>query len=1136
MTMPHRRLLLSAVCCLLAGALGAVEIPVAVNDYFGVGYRSEPVSFDVEPETPCPVSRIGIEEQVFQVEILAGSPEAVEKARVWTLVTLPREVPEAEAGLPGDRSRHLPLTLIVDGEVAIYKARPAATSAPAEPIGGVATRILDNGVIRVRVPVADAELGGASALSLPGPVVSLARGDGEMLGHGYLDAINRVQAVTVATAIGPVYAEHDITYRCAGGRSYRARVRLYPGKPWVRVVEDFDLGGNARYVFNYGDWPAARFLRTSDAKRCQWQDLAGASNPCGDFVTIPGQTALARMVVWTQFNYFGGKQETVALRTPGEDGLAVGGFYIRPDRWTRAKVNHVDLYRRPEVPGRPLTRGVIGLDGAEDRLALEAWLVDGHREWALFAVPAADHDWLVRAHVRDGVWPLDRLNRLPLVWNADGSPVDPAATVPGDGPVGGIPGQVLHGTKGRSGLQVFNGSNGNIRGGCPDPQGWDGSVDESVRAAPGANDDRVGRAARAYMASDDSAYPSVRVMLPWSHPEALNPFYQGMENMNFNADLYRFIYRDALALSALGHPAAERFREHSERSLDLALGRYVYPQSGCWEESHGYAGHTLKVVAPLVRAIANSGGRDHREDPRLARMLGFFVDVYSPVDREFRTRVVPPIGDHGLSLASPTRRLGKHLQLFAGAEDPEVRRIAGRVAALIRTEGGPVPDGIETVPTTLPSRWLQGYGAVLRGVGGEAAAVDLVLEDLLVRGENESDLMLRLRVAGDGFADQAYGRAPTYNIAEHAATLTACERTDDGWRLGLDYEVFSDKWVRGGKGSLELTVTGDAVAYAGTFKGEKRTGTGSWTPRPTESFCVVRAGQSWGHHHADKGSLWFWGRGVHFFGDAAWGAPPGGGYWNPYKQQAPSGTQIELVGINNWTLPCKYPAPWIADSEFGREFDYALARCLYPYNPPLDCSRSTPVALNNGYDRQVLFVPPDLLIVRDTVETTCPTVWRLHSYQPEGTTVAGHRAELASPHAVSADLVMAHPEGVDLELHHTIPDALPISGAGNKAAGKPFAGKAGASAMLRWLMPADTDVTWVVATRDADAGPVAVERLDPEGRVVRARLADGMVVTACLAATPFTWQDAEISFTGTVGLIITSDGETRRYPIRGRFE
>jgi hypothetical protein len=316
-----------------------------------------------------------------------------------------------------------------------------------------------------------------------------------------------------------------------------------------------------------------------------------------------------------------------------------------------------------------------------------------------------------------------------------------------------------------------------------------------------------------------------------------------------------------------------------------------------------------------------------------------------------------------------------------------------------------------------------------------------------------------------------------------------------------------------------------AGRFKGTFNGTEVSGnvTGRLDPHEAESYIVVRAGQSWGHHHADKGSLWGWFRDVHFFGDCDWGGPPGGTYWNPFKQGPASGTQIEFVGINNWTLPCKFPAPWISDEQYEKGFDYVNARCLYPYNPDLDLSRSTPVALQNGYDRQVLFVHPDLMIVRDNVETTCPTIWRMHSYQPQGTTVDGSRAALASRHGVTGDLAIAYPANPKIELV----DKIDI--AESKAFGEKFA----QSVMLKWQMPANTSATWTFAARGNQEKPARVESIDPEGRVTRITLDSGTEIIALLNRDPFQWKGEGIEFDGTVALVIRESGKpTRAHAVR----
>ncbi|MFP4054331.1 MAG: hypothetical protein ACLFV7_10780 [Phycisphaerae bacterium] len=1086
-------------------------------------------------------------------------------------------------------------------------------------VGRVPLAILDNGMFRCKVPWVGVEYTTpVQVFDVPGPVVSVSRDGTKWIGSGYLDSMLRVKKLEVRTDEGPIYTEVRMVYHFENDRTYKVRARLYAHKPYVQLVEDFDLGGASKYVFNYDDWNAGSFLNPGDARLVSWDSLR-QGNPCGDFVEIEGQKALARLAIWSQFNYFAGKQETIALKepdpsalkeryaaqrqkyaeemekyrrrvasgwkdrrgrgprepkkpeqpayeqtpytlagtsaklgnvsTPPGEAMAVGAFYIRPDRWTRAKVNHVDLYMRPEVPGNRMTRGVVGLKGATLRTAMEAWLVDGHREWAIFAVPAADDHFFAKAHVLEGVWPLDRLNRLTLVWNSDGSPVKPEHQKPPLADAGGAAGPVLKGTRGRSGLQYFNGSNGHIRGGYPPRDGWDGTVEPTY--AKDADINRmVSLAITAYMASDDSAYPSFRAMLPWTHPEAINPFYQGMENMNFNADLYRYVSSRAYPLAKMGHPEAGRFLTHAEKSFDMALDRYVYPQSGCWEESHGYAGHTLKVVGPLAQAMANTKGRHNfLNDPRLARMVEFFLYVHSPVDAEFGNRVVPAVGDHGQSKAGPADRLGKMVGFFGGSTHPQVRRIVARAAWLMQEDNGAVPDGVKPQPYDLRSRWLQGYGTVLRGLGDATETLAITLDRAAVRAGKKrknkpremSYVPLMVTVPLDTSGRQVKilgGGAPRHNRGTVSGTATL-QKTDGGLTVELDLELSSDKWVKGGKGryTVKLTPNGEGVyggSTAGRFDGHETTGDASARvgKRNEESFLVLRAGQSWGHHHMDKGSMWFWGRNVHFFGDCSWGSPPGGTYGNPFKQGPASGTQIELRGITNWILPCKYAAPYIADEDYNAAagYDYALARCQFPFNPKLDVNKGTPVALWNGYDRQVLFVHPDVLIVRDNVETNCPAVWRLHSYQKDSTQVRGATATLKSPQGVTGELAVVYPEKVKLDALGKYPAVNPWSGRPHGDSGKPFK-----SLMLRWDMPAGESATWVFAVHGKDQEAAKTQRLDEAGHVTKVALADGTEIVAFLNGKPFEHTAWGRTFRGTAGLLVRRDGKVTAHAIRGKF-
>lgn len=1047
------------LCLLCLGAVSAAELAVlTVDNHAGVHRTDEPVSWDVTLPAGVAADRLGLRDATGAPRTIQVEPLADGRQRVWTAVT----------------------TAAVEQQRFTLVDTPAPAATPgvrevARAEGGV---VYDTGVVRVRITLPRALAEPTAGDALPGPVQAIGRADGALIGASRLQVRQRVLGIDDAgTLAGPLFVEQRLRWRFADGSEWRTAVRLWAGKPYALISEDCAQGGDARWLFSYGDWPATHFWRTRDGGVDQPWTIADARNPCGDFITEEGQTCLARLVVWSQFGYFGGKQETVGLI---RDGLFVGGIYHRPDRWTRAKVNHVDLWLRPEVPGQPATRGVVGLADAVPRPALEAWLIDGHREWALTCAPAGRweeekdkdgrpvldaagkpkpvfaHDrWLWNAHLTVGVWPLDRLNRLTLVWNADGSPVPPDQRAPqGDlGPWGGDIGQCLGGTGFRHGLAVFNGSNQNMRRAIPSTaNGYlkamkaRSALMMAGTAKRGA--EMAGPALWAYLAMDEATYPGRRAMLPWSDPEALNPFYQGMENQNFNAERYYAVALVGAGLRAAGHPDGERFLRHGEEQLDLALGRYFYPGSGCYEESHGYCAHTMHAMSRLALLLRDEGIRDFHADERFARMFAFWCVAHSPRDTVFDgKRIPPPIGDHGLMVDGFVEQFRAIAPELARADAPYSRQVARWMAWLVREKKAEPIAGIEPEEPPLASRYLQGYGAALR-----------------------------------------------------------------------------DRRPAGGP----------------------------------ESYLVLRACQSWGHHHQDKGSLWFWGRNVPFFGDAAWGQPPGGTYGNAYKQGPAGGTQIEFVGINNWPLPCKYPGAFIADDAYADDVDYAVARCPFPYNPPLDLTASGPVAGENQLDRQILWLKPDLLVVRDNVRALVPTVWRLHSYHVDGTTLAGVGATIVSPHGVAGDLRIVHPAGAVLTRIDgddlNLVDGAPTHEAFGFAKGQPRKDKGGKpevrkdgtpvvaphdtrSCVLRWEMPTNRSATWCFAVRGADQQAVAAEALDDQGRVLRLRHASGLEAIVFLDRVPFTWSGEGLRFAGTAGAAWrTNGGAWTRRAIRGTLE
>lgn len=1119
---------------LVAAAMAADPVgpgqQVAVNDYTGAGWSAEPVSFDVAP-TVKGLERDGTPVSC-QSETIPGCNDA---HRLWTLVDLPKP-----GQLVYDLRDHNPIKHKLRGPI------------PAAPVRGLGTVILHNSAIQVRVVAESRDFGpaGVPSFQVPGPVVAIRHASLERwVGDSWLESRGLVRSIKVTTESGPVFQRFTMIYTMVDGRVWTARVRVWQNaQPYAEIIEDCDLGGDARWVFDCGDLPARRHLPVCDGGvKSQPVAFVGPDwhpefkeysqrpdNIAGDFIAIEGQNCLARLVVWTQFGYFGGKNETLGVFAD-DDSLFVGGFAIRVDRWTRAKVNHVDLYRRPMVPGRPDTRGALGLAGAEPRTALEAWLVAGHREWGLMALPPRDREseaimlehrqksldgqiqtviknapnqktgkalepqvqaerlaglrqqlarlpseifvyptFLPKANVKVGTWNLDRLNRLPTVWNADGSPVAIADQVPKGGVANGEwIGRVINGLGFRNGHAVFNGSDTLMRGGLA---GWAATHIAWAKANPNIKAANLEVSAKmagwviiGAMVIDEATYPGRRAMLPWTDPEALNPFYQGMENMNFNADRYVSAAAVGAALAAMGHPFGKEIIEHARDQLSLSLGRYVYPDSGCWEESHGYCGHTIKNTATMSQRLRDLGVADFFNDRRFAQLFGFWALVHSPRDRDFNNaRIVPPIGDHGL--ARPPGIAGMisgYLPDFAKSQDPAIQKIVGELAWLVdETRTASVP-AAATPATATP--------AAANKVGSVSAP------------------------------------APTGTVA---AGTVAAGPAPVPWSATAPALV--SRYLQG---------------YGATLRQADAAG--------RESYLVVRAEQSWGHHHEDKGSLWGWFRNVHFFGDAAWGGPPGGTYFNPYKQGPASGTQIEFVGVKNGPFPCKYPAPWIHDDAYGKGadtgIDYVCARCEYPFNPDLDLSASGPEARRIGYDRQVLLIHGGLLVVRDNIESTVPTIWRMHSYQPDGTVVNGASAVLTSKHGVRANLRILSP-ATGVALTTTAVDDLNINKEGKKLL-VPFGsvGKDGwdtRSMVLRWDMPINTPATWTMTVQGQEAAVTTSVSLEPGGRVVKSQLDDGSEVITLMNGQPFTWTGEGIDFAGTVGVVVRHQGRTTTHALR----
>ncbi len=148
-------------------------------------------------------------------------------------------------------------------------------------------------------------------------------------------------------------------------------------------------------------------------------------------------------------------------------------------------------------------------------------------------------------------------------------------------------------------------------------------------------------------------YPHRWAMKPPEVPYSNDSLYRGMLNQNFHTDCYSLVGVAGCILA--DHPWARQWRSHAVRQLQAQLQSFVWPgaegryeNGAAWEESHTYAIHVIRTLAPLLLALKSfPEGKELPSDPRWVGLCRFFVRVLSPPDRlHGGQRVIPAIGDH----------------------------------------------------------------------------------------------------------------------------------------------------------------------------------------------------------------------------------------------------------------------------------------------------------------------------------------------------------------------------------------------------------------------------------------------------------------------------------------------------------
>lgn len=97
--------------------------------------------------------------------------------------------------------------------------------------------IVHNGRIQLNVIVPPV----AQAWSAEQPIFTIGEPGGRAIGEAYLDTKHSLsQVISACTAEGPVFYEHSLTFRFAGGASYQIILRLAEGKDYAELREEME--------------------------------------------------------------------------------------------------------------------------------------------------------------------------------------------------------------------------------------------------------------------------------------------------------------------------------------------------------------------------------------------------------------------------------------------------------------------------------------------------------------------------------------------------------------------------------------------------------------------------------------------------------------------------------------------------------------------------------------------------------------------------------------------------------------------------------------------------------------------------------------------------------------------------------
>ena len=705
---------------LLASAWAA-EQTIAITDYTGRGFAADLVSYavGVPPAKAASLRLFGAEGQALPVQT-AAAPDG--KSVTLSFV----------AAVPPYKTARF--TLRDDGQ----SSASAGTLAVQTEDGSL---VFSTSLLAVRVPGETDQTFAkpVAASELPPPILAFRSGPSEWLGAAKVLTSRKVKAFRVKLAArGPVYAELQYEIEWADGGYYRASVQVIDGVPVVKVREEYDLGaldGSDLWELQLAQgWLPDRMEVARTHGNGSGIDR-GQVKPLAELVKMK-QPRLTPDTCPPSLSQLGLFIEAQRKETP--DAYPMAGIVpLHKGDWR--KMNAVLI----ESAGPTDVRVQFPMTARH-----ASWLIDtasetspfsmtehepglartyGRRLWGLVLaapkVPDAEHSTVrftyfqapqplgslgpfAQARSSYGVVGLDRYKDYVLEWPDGGLKYprlyqEPGSTPRGEGPKG--PSKALDGL-----------ANAPIT--CPvishhlTAGTYVTAAEADATLARADLTDEVRRDLRAKVAL---------IMYLFEEADFIS-YANGAHSGNPNMGTSRYMGANAFLPLLADHPMFQEWRQHVAAYTEYKMASQVAPGGGYFEygasyHMHGYA-RTTNSLPGLISAGCDRVDflyeKYHKPD------WDYFMNLLTPVDARWRSRVVP-----GLANSGPG-----NVGHFIEAAGSFARKDPSFAAELVWawSENGAnrpenpwiVPEGLEPKPVALTSRLYPGVGVIFRAHQG----------------------------------------------------------------------------------------------------------------------------------------------------------------------------------------------------------------------------------------------------------------------------------------------------------------------------------------------------------------------------------------------------------------------------------